>query len=76
MGGIELKKIIAPLIVVLVILAINAGYFTTVITIPIPVIVKIMFGIGSVSVSGALIYVLIERIKEIRKEDEDDLGKY
>ncbi|MCY6355244.1 hypothetical protein [Clostridium sp. ZS2-4] len=31
---------------------------------------------ATLAVVGALIYNLIERIKEIKEEDEDDIGKY
>jgi hypothetical protein len=33
-------------------------------------------GIGSLLMIGALIYTLVIRIKEIDKEDDDDLSKY
>jgi hypothetical protein len=35
-----------------------------------------LLGIIPAIFSGIMIYVLIERIKEIRSGEEDDLGKY
>ncbi|MDR1230631.1 MAG: hypothetical protein LBK61_04430 [Spirochaetaceae bacterium] len=42
----------------------------------IPTSVKIMVLMVSVIITILLIVVLIERIKEIDKGEEDDLGKY
>lgn len=37
---------------------------------------KIPISIGLIALIGAVIFVLIERIKEVRSGDEDDLSKY
>ena len=39
-------------------------------------VVRILLGIGPALISAALIIVLIQRIKEIKGGEEDDLGKY
>jgi hypothetical protein len=41
-----------------------------------PIIIKIIALIVSIIITIILIMVLIERIKEINKGEEDDLGKY
>ena len=44
---------------------------------PLPVrIILIAVGIGSVCLIGAMIYTLIHRLKEIDREEKDDLSKY
>jgi len=35
-----------------------------------------VMGIGSIAMMGAMIATLISRLKEISKEDKDDLSKY
>ena len=39
-------------------------------------VVKILLGAGPALIAAALIFVLIQRIKEIKGGEEDDLGKY
>ena len=37
---------------------------------------KFLLGVIPLALAAAMIYVCIERIKEIRSGEEDDLGKY
>ena len=70
------KKIIAPVIVVL---CITLYYFIGVnilIKFNVPNIIKIIALIFSIVITIVFIMVLIERIKEIKQGEEDDLGKY
>lgn len=71
------KKIIAPVIIAIILGVYYLGISAIFLFIPeIPVIVKIlMVGIPAI-LAGVLIYVLIERIKEIRSGEEDDLSNY
>ena len=41
-----------------------------------PIIVKIFFALWTIASTGMLVYVLAERIKEIRRGENDDLSKY
>ena len=68
---------IAPIIVaVLVVLYfIFYGYMATVID-GMPFVARIVFMAMPVVMIIVMIYTLIERIKEIRKGENDDLGKY
>ena len=68
---------IAPIIVaVLVVLYfIFYGYMATVID-GMPFVARIVFMAIPVVMIIVMIYTLIERIKEIRKGENDDLGKY
>jgi uncharacterized membrane protein (UPF0182 family) len=70
------KKIIAPVIVVI---CISVYIFTGVIILTrlnIPNIVKIIALVFSIIITIVFIALLIERIKEIKQGEEDDLSKY
>ena len=68
---------IAPIVVaVLVVLYfIFYGYMATVID-GMPFVARIVFMVIPVVMIIVMIYTLIERIKEIKKGENDDLGKY
>ena len=68
---------IAPIVVaVLVVLYfIFYGYMATVID-GMPFVARIVFMVIPMVMIIVMIYTLIERIKEIRKGENDDLGKY
>lgn len=70
------EKMIAPIIITAIVILYYIAYFLICMLIPISLIVKILFGIIPLLFSGVCIYVLIERIKEIRSGEEDDLSKY
>ncbi len=71
------KKIIAPAVLAVIFAIYYLGISAIFLFIPeIPVLVKVlMAGIPAI-LAGVLIYVLIERIKEIRSGEEDDLSNY
>lgn len=71
------KKMIAPVIVTLVILAYFAGIIAAFTLIPgIPSVVKALMILVPLSLAGTMIGVFISRMKEIRSGEEDDLSKY
>lgn len=70
------RKIIAPVIIVVLLLAVLFGYGAAVTVMPVPVWIKLIFGAVLVSLSGVGIYVLVQRIQEIRSGEEDDLSHY
>jgi len=70
------KKIIAPIIIT-IFLVIYFGMFVVMcFFIALPMIMKIIGSMVPLALIGVSIYVLIERIKEIRSGEEDDLSKY
>ena len=75
-----MKKIVAPVIVTFVILAFIALYaslyFFVIDTLAIKTIAKIIILAIAVGLSAVMIAVLVQRIKEIKGGEEDDLGKY
>ena len=71
-----INKIIAPIIISLLMIVYVVFYFTFLIyTIPF-LYLKILFGIIPIALIGAMVYTLIQRIKEIKGGEEDDLSKY
>jgi len=71
------KKIIAPIIISVIIVLYFIGYAIACIFIKdLSWVVKLLGGVIPLLLAGVCIYVLIERIKEIRSGEEDDLSKY
>ncbi len=71
-----MKKMIAPIIITVILLVVLLSYGVIWFVVPIAVILKIIIGIILLGLCGVSIFVLIERIKEIRSGEEDDLSKY
>ena len=69
------KKMIAPIIITILIVLYYVFYFTIVIALPVG-IWKFFLGIIPVVLAAIMIYVCVQRIKEIREGEEDDLSKY
>ena len=71
-----MKKLIAPIIIVLVICLYAIGVATLFIMVKLPVPIMLIVVAGSLLIVGLSITVLVQRIIEIRKGEEDDLSKY
>ena len=71
------KKMIAPIVITLIIVSYYIGFafFITKVH-DIPLIVKLLGALIPLALVGVGIYVLIERIKEIKNGEEDDLSQY
>ena len=69
------KGYIAPIVITVILLLYFAVYFGILVTV-LPKIWKYILLIIPVALAGVSIYVCIERIKEIRGGEEDDLGQY
>jgi len=71
------KKMIAPIIITAVIVFYYIGFALLCAFVEgIPLLIKLLGGVIPLLLAGVCIYVLIERIKEIRSGEEDDLSKY
>jgi hypothetical protein len=71
------KKMLAPIVITSLIVIYYIGFLVLISNInSIPTIIKLIGGIVPVLIAGACIYILIERIKEIRSGEEDDLSQY
>ena len=71
-----MKKYLAPFLVAVLIIIYFTVYFGILIMLIENPVFKVLLGIIPAIFSGIMIYVLIERIKEIRSGEEDDLSKY
>lgn len=72
----HIKKMIAPIIVGVIILMIYTGYFCAAYFGGFPWYVLLIVGLILLAATGVVVYVVVERIKEIRSGEEDDLSKY
>lgn len=70
------NKMIAPMIITALIVLYYIGFFAVCAMIPMPMALKLLFGLVPILLAGVCIFVLIERIQEIRSGEEDDLSKY
>lgn len=70
------SKLIAPIVITVVMVLYYIGFFFVCMLIPILLPVKLLFGILPLIFAGVCIFVLWERIKEIRSGEEDDLSQY
>ena len=69
------KKKIAPIVITILIVLYYILYFTLIIF-AVPGVLKIIFGIVPLLFAGLMIYVCVQRMKEIDGGEEDDLSKY
>ena len=69
------KKMIAPIIITILFVLYYAFYFTVIIAL-LDGIWKLLLGIIPVVLAVIMIYVCVQRIKEIEEGEEDDLSKY
>ena len=69
------KKMIAPIVITIIIVAYYVVYFGFLIAL-LDGAVKYALGIIPLALSAVMIKVCIERINEIKKGEEDDLSKY
>ncbi len=70
------KKMIAPIIISCIIILYYLGFIIICMCFPLPLIAKLFFSLVPLLVIGVCIFVLTERIQEIRSGEEDDLSKY
>lgn len=70
------KKMIAPVIITILFVLYFFGYAAMVVWLRPPWYVLVLGILILVCLAGVLIAMLIERIKEIRSGEEDDLSKY
>ena len=72
-----LKKLIAPIIVTVFTIAFLLFYFGLIfVLIPLSVVLRLLIGLIPLWLAGVSVFVLVERIKEVRSGEEDDLSNY
>ena len=70
------KKMIAPIVVSAVMILYYVVYFGFIISLINGIIFKLILGIIPFAFSLLTVKVCIDRIKEIKKGEEDDISKY
>ena len=71
------KKLVAPVVIAALLILYYLGFAAVCVLVDgVPLLAKLLFGIIPLLLMGVVIYVLVERIKEIRSGEEDDLGQY
>lgn len=72
------KKLIAPIIITVLLVLYFIGYAVLIVDLGavLPMPVKVIGFLIPIALAGVSIFVLVERIKEIRSGEEDDLSEY
>ena len=71
------KRMIAPVIVTVILVIYFLFWLLGCYVMPdMPVMVKLIGGVIPISLIGVSVFILGERIKEIKSGEEDDLNKY
>ena len=70
------KKLIAPIVVTCLLVAILLGYAALCLWVPLPLWLKIVGCLVIAALAGVVVFVLVERIQEVRSGEEDDLSQY
>lgn len=75
-GKSRFRRLIAPVLITLLLVAYFGASLLGVVSIPGPPLAR-LFALGLlVALIGASVFVLVERIGEVRSGEEDDLSKY
>ena len=69
------RKMIAPIVVTVIIIAYYALYFGVLMSL-LTGVWRVVVGVAPLIFSALTLGVCIERIKEIKKGEEDDISKY
>ena len=71
------KKLIAPILITIFVILYYIFYFCILCSVfKESIVMLILFGIIPIALSVGMLYVCIQRIKEIRSGEEDDISKY
>ena len=70
------KKMVAPIVISIITVIYFCFYAAICFSMSVLLITKILFGVIPLALIGVVVYVLVERMNEIRSGEEDDLSKY
>ena len=70
------RKMIAPIIITVLVIAYLIVYFGFLIYIVGNTVLKLLLGIIPALLGAVMIYVCVQRIREIKGGEEDDLSQY
>lgn len=69
------KKMIAPIVITALMIIYYILFFAFIIMMT-DLVFTILLGVVPLALAGVMIYVCLQRLKEIRSGEEDDLSKY
>ena len=70
------KKMVAPIVITILFLAILAGYGTIYFMIDLPIWAQLLLASILAALAVAMVCILVGRIREIKGGEEDDLSNY
>jgi len=73
---VKINKLIAPIIITALLVIYLGTYIWGWSKVPLPPIPRVLGLLIPLGLIGVSIFVLVERIKEVRSGEEDDLSKY
>lgn len=69
------KKMVAPIVITILLGAYYIAYFFLILRL-VGQLAAILLGVIPLALAGGMVYVCIQRIREIRSGEEDDLSQY
>lgn len=69
-------KMVAPIVIAVILCLYYLVFAAVCFFTPLPLWGKLLFGIIPLVLGGVVIYVLVERLREIQGGEEDDLSQY
>lgn len=76
MASKKTKKLIAPIVITCISVLLLLSYVVSILLVDMPVGISLLLLLIPLALAGVCIFVLVERIKEIRSGEEDDLSQY
>jgi membrane protein implicated in regulation of membrane protease activity len=70
------RRIILPALFGILTIAAAAAYASVFLILPLPAAVKLVIAVLFTAIAAAMAYLIIQRTKELKEEDKDDIGKY
>ncbi|MCI8508859.1 MAG: hypothetical protein HFJ06_09895 [Lachnospiraceae bacterium] len=70
------EKMIAPIVITVLFIVYYYVYFIILLAALPGILLKLLFGIIPIALAAVMIFVCVQRMKEIRSGEEDDLSQY
>ena len=70
------EKIIAPIVITVFFIVYYCVYFIILLAALPGIVLKLLFGMIPIALAAVMIFVCVQRMKEIRSGEEDDLSQY
>lgn len=69
-------RMIAPTVFGILVVLFGAAYASIFLILPIPLVFKVLVAAAITGAGGTMVYVILQRKRELIEEDKDDLSKY